>query len=104
MCFLAGLWALLLARPVHRRVVLHDDAIEVLGWFSAHKLNRCEILGRRMGGTDPRNAHGGPHYVIVPMDKTERVLRLPPDLKMDEDFRAWMESIPKITEGGRFNS
>lgn len=33
MCFLAGLWALLLASPAHRRVVLHEDAIEVLGWF-----------------------------------------------------------------------
>jgi hypothetical protein len=96
---LAGLYALLSSRWTRRRVILHEDGIELLGVFSNRKLNRSEILGRRMEGTDPRNAHGT-HYVIVPIDKAVRVLRLPP-LKMDEDFRAWMKSIPKITEGGR---
>ena len=96
---LAGLCALLNSRWTRRRVILHEDGIELLGVFSNRKLNRSEILGRRMGGTDPRNAHGGAHYIIVPIDKAVRVLRLPP-LKMDEDFRAWMKSVPKITEGG----
>jgi hypothetical protein len=96
---LAGLYALLSSRWIRRRVVLHEDGIELLGVFSSRKLNRSEILGRRMEGTDPRNAHGT-HYVIVPIDKGVRVLSLPSSLKMDGDFRAWMKSIPKITEGG----
>lgn len=104
MAVLAALCALLVSRWTRRRVILYEDGIELSGVFSTRKLNRSEILGRLMGGTDPRNAHGGAHYVIVPMDKAERVLRLPPSLKMDEDFQAWMESIPKITKGGRSNS
>lgn len=97
-CFLAGLWALLLASPAHRRVVLHEDAIEVSGWFSARKLNRSEILGRRMEGTDPRNARGGAHIVIVPVDGAVRVLRLPSYLHVDKDFQSWMDGIPKVTK------
>jgi len=97
-CFFAGLWAVLLASPSRRRVVLHEDAIEVLGWFSARKLNRSEILGRRRGGTDPRNAHGGAHIVIVPTDKAIRVLRLPSSLKVDKDFQSWMDGIPEANE------
>lgn len=104
MVVVAGIWALLLSSPFHRRVILHEDGIEVKGWFSTRKLNRSEILGCYIGGTDPRNPFGGAHYVIVPMDKAERVLRFPPHLKMDEDFRAWMETVPKIVESGRSNS
>jgi hypothetical protein len=99
MLFLAGLCALLVSRWTRRRVILYEDGIELLGVFSNRKLKRSEILGRRMGGTDPRNAHGGAHYVIIPVDKAVRVLRLPPYLNMDEDFRAWMDSIPKISKG-----
>ena len=97
---LAGLYALLGSRWTRRRVILHEDGIELLGVFSARKLKRSEILGRRMVA----NPRGGTHYEIVPMDKAERVLRLPSNLEMDEDFRAWMKSIPKITKGGRSNS
>jgi hypothetical protein len=102
MCFLAGLWALLLASPAHRRVVLHEDGIEVLGWFSARKFNRGEILGRRMEGT--RSVYGVAHYVIVPVDKAARVLRLPSCLHVDEDFRSWMDGIPKVTKNGSAKS
>jgi hypothetical protein len=99
MGFLAGLCALLVLRWTRRRVLLYEDGIELLGLFSTRKLKRSEILGRRMGGMDPRNAHGGSHYVIVPVDKAERVLRLPPDLNVDNDFRSWMDKIPKIAKG-----
>jgi hypothetical protein len=97
MCFLGGLWALLLASPAHRRVVLDEEGIEVLGWFSARKLKRSEILGRRM--ERPGGPYGVEHYVIVPMDKAVRVLRLPPHLNVDKDFQSWMESFPKIAKG-----
>jgi hypothetical protein len=98
----AGLWGLLLSSPAHRRVVLHEDGIEVLGWFSGRKLNRSEILGRRMEGT--RSVYGIAHYVIVPVDKTIKVLRLPTHLNEDKDFRAWMDGIPKLIKGGGANS
>jgi hypothetical protein len=102
MCFLGGLWAFLLARPAHRRVVLHEDAIEVVGWFSARKLNRGEILGRRMEGG--QSVYGPAHYVIVPVDTAARVLRFPSRLHVDEEFRSWMDGIPKVAKDGSFNS
>jgi hypothetical protein len=87
-----------LSSPTHRRVVLREDEIEVLGWFSARKLNRSEILGRRIEGT--RSVYGVAHHVIVPVDKAVRVLRLPFNLDVDKDFRAWMDGIPELTKGG----
>jgi hypothetical protein len=102
MGLVAGLWALLLASPAHRRVVLHEDGIEVLGWFSVRKLNRSEILGRRMEGT--RSVYGGAHCVIVPVDKAVKVLRLPTHLNEDKDFRAWMDGIANLTKGGSAKS
>jgi hypothetical protein len=102
MSFFSGLWAVVLASPAHRRVVLHEDAIEVIGWFSARKLNRSEILGRRMEGT--QSAYGPPHYVIVPMDEAVRVLGLPSRLRVDNDFRWWMDGIPKVPKDRGANS
>jgi hypothetical protein len=102
MSFFAGLWALVLASPAHRRVVLREDTIEILGWFSTRKLKRSEILGRRMEGMD--SPYGGSHYVIVPVDKTLRVLRLPSRLNVDKDFQSWIDRIPKVAKGGIANS
>jgi hypothetical protein len=101
---LAGLYALFVFRWARRQVILYEDGIELLGVFSSRKLKRSEILGRRMGGTDPRNAHGGSHYVIVPVNKPERELRLPAYLNVDKDFRSWIDGIPKIAEGKSLNS
>jgi hypothetical protein len=84
--FLAGLFALLVSRWTRRRVTLYEDGIEVSGLFSIRKLKRSEILGRRMGGTDPRSARGGSHYVIVPMGEAVRELRLPPSSKCGQGF------------------
>jgi hypothetical protein len=102
MFFFTGLWAVGLASPAHRRVVLYEDSIEVIGWFSSRKLRRSEILGRRMGGT--QSVYGPPHYVVVPADKTVRVLSLPPSLEMDKDFRSWMDRIPEVPKGGGDNN
>jgi hypothetical protein len=52
MAVLSGLCALLVSRWTRRRVILYEDGIELLGVFSTRKLNRSEILGRRMGGTE----------------------------------------------------
>jgi hypothetical protein len=97
MGFFALLYALLFFRRTHRRVILYEDGIEVSAWFSARRLRRSEILGCRMGGLDPRNAYGS-FYIIVPMDKAARELRLPLYLHVDEDFFSWMKEIPSIKE------
>jgi hypothetical protein len=92
-CLVAILYGLLLSSPPHRRVVLYEDGIEVLGWFSARKLKHNEILGRRMGGMNPRNVYGS-FYIIVPKDKTARELRLPRSLDVDKDFfHGWREFL-----------
>jgi hypothetical protein len=97
MGILAVLYALVLSRSAHQRVILYEDGIEVLGWFSARKLKRSEILGRQMGGTGPRNVHGA-FYIIVPTDKAARELRLPRFLHMDKEFFSWMKEIPRMKE------
>lgn len=76
----------------HRRVVLYENAIEVIGWLSSRKLRREEILGRRMGRPSVRVSY----YVIVPLDKSQRELKLPPWLNMDKFFFSWMRTIPQI--------
>jgi hypothetical protein len=76
----------------HRRVILYENAIEVEGWLSSRKLRREEILGRRM----ERPSVGISIYVIVPIDKSERDLKLPPWLAMDKFFFSWMKTIPQI--------
>jgi len=49
MGFLAGLYALLLSSVAHRRVILHEDSIEVIGWFSARKLKAARFLAAKWG-------------------------------------------------------
>jgi hypothetical protein len=93
--FLALLCGLLLSRSAHRRVILYEDGIEVSGWFSARQLKLSEILGRRIGGLDPRNVHGS-FFIIVPTDEAARELRLPRFLHVDKDFFSWMERIPSV--------
>jgi hypothetical protein len=89
-----GICALLMYQYTHRRAILYDDGIEVSGWFSSRKLKRNEILGyHHQGSSGP---YGGNVYIIFPMDKSARVLRLPPFLHTDEDFFSWLEGIPKI--------
>jgi len=89
--FVFALFALFGSSSAHRRVVLYEDGIGVFGWFSSRRLNRSEILGRRMG-----KWRNGSYYIIVPVDKSARELRLPPLLHMDKDFFAWMKGIPRV--------
>jgi hypothetical protein len=86
------IWASLRA---NRRVILHEDAIEVAGRFVTRKLSRSEILGRRMGKL-AWQAGGGSYYIIVPADGSKKELRLPPFLNVDESFFAWMKAIPQV--------
>jgi hypothetical protein len=97
MGILAVLYAVVLSHSAHQRVILYEDGIEVWGWFSDRKLERPEILGRRMGGTGPRNVHGA-FYIIVPTDNAARELRLPRFLHMDKEFFSWMKEIPNIKD------
>ena len=92
---LAGLYALFFCNVNHRRVILYENGIAVRSWFSTRKLNRSEILGRRMKKL-PWQAGGGSYYVVVPADRTSRELRLPAFLHVDEDFYSWMKAIPVI--------
>ncbi len=82
-----------IALRTNRRVILHEDAIEVAGWLSTRRLQRAEILGRRTA-----TGRGGSSYIIVPRDKNMRELLLPPSLKVDNLFLSWMENIPKIVK------
>jgi hypothetical protein len=79
-----------------RRVVVHENAIEVAGWFSTCRLNRNEILGRRMGRV-PKRAGGSSFYIIVPVDSRRPELKLPPLLHVDRYFDSWIAKIPEIT-------
>jgi hypothetical protein len=92
------LFALLVCANASRRVLVYEDAIEVAGWLSTRKLQRQEILGRRMGRL-AWQAGGGSFYILVPLDKMRKELKLPPFLKVDKVFLSWMKAIPKIENG-----
>jgi hypothetical protein len=98
--FFAAIYALLVSSTTQRRVILYEDGIEVSGWFSARKLKRSEILGRRMSPPSP----WGSNYIIIPTDTAARVLRLPLHLHVDADFFSWMKNIPVIRNEGQRTS
>lgn len=77
----------------NRRAILHQDCVEVVGWFRSRKLNFEEIRGRH--GT-ARTPHGGYAYVLVPVDPRKRKLILPVHLHADQFFRDWIKSVPKV--------
>jgi hypothetical protein len=39
---------------------------------------------------------GGHRYVIVPVDKSAKVMMLPSYLDTDKEFFSWLEGIPTI--------
>ena len=89
---LAALYGFFLSRFNRRHVILDEDSIAVVGWRPTRMLKRNEILGRRGAST-----RYGYFRVIVPVDPAERELHLPPDLKLDKWFFAWMKDIPRIS-------
>lgn len=79
---------------VSGRVVLYEDAIELMGPFRRRTLKRNEIRGWRMHTSHfPVDVFS---YIFLPSDKREKPLRLPPYLHVDKFFYAWRQGIPKI--------
>lgn len=72
----------------NRSVILHQDAIEVLGWFYSRKLFYAEIRSRQTTGPYA--------YILLPSDKGKRKLVLPVDLDTDQIFQDWIKTIPKV--------
>jgi len=97
--FIAALYTVLLCNLNHRRVILYEDGIAVRSWVSSRRLNRTDILGRRMGRL-AWQAGGGSSYIIVPVDKSAKELRLPPFLRLDTHFHSWMKGIPLLGKQG----
>lgn len=75
-------------------VILYEDAVEVKGLFSTRRLRRDEIRGWRMQKSSYPAAIFS--YVIVPLDKGTKELKLPPFLHVDKFFYAWKKTIPKV--------
>jgi hypothetical protein len=88
-------WAFWISAAASRRVILNENSIEVIGWFTRRKLMREEIRGHRMGRL-AWQAGGGSYYIVVPIDEHTRELKLPPFLHCDKPFYAWMRTIPHI--------
>jgi hypothetical protein len=89
---LAALCGFFLSRFNRLQVIFNEESIAVVGWRSTRVLKRNEILGRR--GISTRYGYS---RVIVPVDPAERELHLPPNLKLDNWFFAWMKDIPQIS-------
>jgi hypothetical protein len=90
---LAGL-ALIMWRLAGRRVTIDDDSIQVTGGLTPRTLRREEILGWHTR----RGYRSTYYYVIVPRDRAQGELALPPFLQVDAHFHDWMRSITKIRE------
>jgi hypothetical protein len=78
----------------NKRVVLHEDSIEVIGWFYSRKLSFAEIRGRQT--TASSRGRRGYAHILFSTDKSKRKLVLPIYLHTDELFRNWLKTIPLI--------
>lgn len=84
--------AFLLVYLVNQQVILYDDAIEKITWFSRRTFKRDEILGwYRLA-----RAHGGYTYFFIPHDKRARKMRLDPLFRWDSVFFQWQRDIPQL--------
>jgi hypothetical protein len=88
-------FAVWISSTVNRRVVMCENSIEVVGWFTHRKLLREQIQGYRMGRL-AWQAGGGSHYIVVPVDNPSGELKLPAFLDYDKPFHEWMKTIPHI--------
>ncbi len=77
---------------VNRMVILRENAIEIVTWFSRRRLTRQEILGYRV----QVGSRGGMRYIIVPRDDRKHPMRLPGLLRHDKYFFAWMRTIQQL--------
>lgn len=95
---LAGLCVLVIAFGVYvtletlkSRVVLYADRIEVYDWLRARALRRDQILGRRL-----QQAQNAPASIVLVPRGQERKLTISNALRLDQDFRNWIESLPDL--------
>jgi hypothetical protein len=84
---------LLLGSGYNKRAILHEDSIEVAGWFYRRKLNFTDIRGHQ---TTANSRLPGYAYMLVPSDHSKRTLVLPRYLHTDQFFRDWIKTIPKV--------
>jgi hypothetical protein len=89
-------WVPWIGSACNKRVILHQDAIEVVSWFYSRKLSFAEIRGRKTRTTGSSRRAFPYGYVLVPSDKSKRRLVLPAHLHTDQFLRDWIETIPKI--------
>lgn len=86
--------ALIWAWWANQRVILHEDAIELITWFSRRTLTRDQIAGYRI--EHPQSSRGGIRYIIAPRSSGERIMKLPRGLLCDKPFHAWMNKLEQI--------
>ncbi len=90
---IAGI-GLFLGSGYNKRVILHRDSVEVVGWFRRRTMRFTEIRGRLIPA-QWRLPYGYP-YLLMGVGPESRKLALPRLLHTDEFFRAWLRSIPEI--------
>lgn len=82
------------AHTMCTRVILHQEAIEVVGPFGRRMLTLVEIAGRNMVRERRMNGARGP--ALVPHDPKVQALRLPRTVESDTVYEAWLAAIPEI--------
>lgn len=82
---------LFIASGNNRRVIFHQDYLEVVGWFHRRKLHFKDIRGRHTIVTPYGHAN-----ILVPADPTKRKLGLSSHLHTDQFFRDWIKNIPEV--------
>jgi hypothetical protein len=100
-------WAFWISAAASRRVILNENSIEVIGWFTRRKLMREEIRGYKRVRPS-RQAGGGSIYIVVPIDGHTRELKLPPFLHCNRQVLAisgiCVDSAFSPGRAGRFAS
>jgi len=87
--FSAGLafWIFYMA---NQQIILREDAIERVTWFSRRTLKRENIRGWY------GKSYRGYTYVLVPHEKRETNMHLRPLWRWDKAFFEWIKAIPQI--------
>ena len=85
----------LLGSGYNKRAILHQDSVEVAGWFYSRKLDFAEIRGRQ---TTANSRFPGYAYILLPSDTSKRKLVLPRYLHTDQVFQDWIKTVPKVPQ------